>query len=419
MVGCEVADVKVAMFMPGLTPSSLGWRVHADFARAVEDLGHRFAMLTTGSGTEPPDQRGEIRAVPVSPMWQTVGAVAAPLIRTRSLLPASAALARYLRRDGRSIDLLHVEVAYPHGAAAALAIRASGWRGPLVVTPMGEDTLVLERARYGFRRHLVPRCLVDWTLRRAACVRCISPMLEKRVASIAPDTPRRVVPLNVSAEVSAAAAESVSTRAERRRVARRALDSEHGTTGRPTVIALGRLHPFKGIETLVKAMSVIGNAMLLIGGPSLRVGPLGDTATHLLALAREIGVGDRVRWVGPVPPARTLDVLAAADVVAVPSHLESLNKVCVEAAGVGTPFVVTKTTGISAWVPDDGVGIVVPPDDPQALGEALMAVINGRWSPDPSRLAAFVRPFSPSAVALDVVGIYQRVLAARGREARG
>ena len=228
------------------------------------------------------------------------------------------------------------------------------------------------------------------------------------------------MPLNVSAEASAAAAESTTTRAERRRVARRALDSEYGTGGRPTVIALGRLHPFKGIETLVKAMSVIGNGMLLIAGPSLRVGPLGDTATRLLALAREIGVGDRVRWVGPVPPARALDVLAAADVVAVPSHLESLNKVCVEAAGVGTPFVVTTTTGISAWVPDDGVGIVVPPDDPRALGEALTTVIDGRWSPDPSRLAAFVRPFSPSAVASGVVAIYQSVLAewpsGRGRE---
>ena len=408
------------MFNPDLTPGSLGLGVYADLAREVEDLGHRFTMLTIGSQSTQPDRRGELRALAASPMWQTVGAAAAPLVRTRGLLPAAAGLATYLRREGRSIDLLHVESAYPYGAAAALAIRASGWLGPLVVTPMGEDTLVLEWARYGFRRHLVPRRLVDWTLRRAACVRCISPMLEARIADLAPDTPRRVVPLNVSAEASAAAAESTTTRAERRRVARRALDSEYRTGGRPTVIALGRLHPFKGIETLVKAMSVIGNAMLLIAGPSLRVGPLGDTATRLLALAREIGVGDRVRWVGPVPPARALDVLAAADVVAVPSHLESLNKVCVEAAGVGTPFVVTTTTGISAWVPDDGVGIVVPPDDPRALGEALTTVIDGRWSPDPSRLAAFVRPFSPSAVASGVAAIYQSVLAewpsGRGRE---
>ena len=64
------------------------------------------------------------------------------------------------------------------------------------------------------------------------------------------------------------------------------------------------------------------------------------------------------------------------------------------------------------------MGIVVPPDDPRALGEALTAVIAGRWSLDPSRLAAFVRPFSPSAVASGVVDIYQSVLA-EGPSGRG
>ena len=141
------------MFNPDLMPRSLGWGVYADLAREIEDLGHRFTMLTSGSKSARPDRRREIRALAASPMWQTVGAAAAPFIRTRGLLPAAAGLATYLRGDGRSIDLLHVESAYPHGAAAALAIRASGWLGPLVVTPMGEDTLVLERARYGFRRH--------------------------------------------------------------------------------------------------------------------------------------------------------------------------------------------------------------------------------------------------------------------------
>ena len=133
----------------------------------------------------------------------------------------------------------------------------------------------------------------------------------------------------------------------------------------------------------------------MIAGPSLDVAPHGDMATHLLELAGTVGVRDRVRWVGPVPPDRSLDMLAAADVVAVPSLLESLNKVCIEAAAVGTPFVITKTTGISAWVPDTGVGIVVPPDDPDALATALSAVLCGQWHSDHGRLATFVTPFTP------------------------
>ena len=95
------------------------------------------------------------------------------------------ALATYLRRQGDAIDLLHVEVAYPTGVAVTLAAVVSGWRGPIVITPMGEDTIIVDSASYGYRRHLVPRGLVAWTLRRAAFIRSISPVgLEFRIRSL-------------------------------------------------------------------------------------------------------------------------------------------------------------------------------------------------------------------------------------------
>ena len=222
-----------------------------------------------------------------------------------------------------------------------------------------------------------------------------------------------------ASQVAAAAEETGAVRIERRRAARSLLDSKFATAGRPVIVALGRLHPFKGIETLVRAMATVRDGILVIVGPSLNVRPLGDTATRLLGLAEALGVRDRVRWVGPVAPTGSLDMLAAADVVAVPSHVESLNKVCIEAAAVGTPFVVTETTGITAWVPDTGVGILVPPADPVALGEALISVINGRWLPNPTRLSAFVRPFSPRAVAEEVVEIYEKVRHDWGNGLRG
>lgn len=400
------------MYMPGLAPGALGWVVHRDFASAVEQLGHSFEMLTTtAAGSSAPRDAGPIRALPTSAAWQRTAVLAAPWLRTRQLLPSAAALAAYLRRAGSSVDVLHVEVAYPHGTAAALAAWASGWRGPLVVTPMGEDTLVIDEDRYGFRRHALPNALVKWTLQRAAHVRCISPLLERWIADLAPATPRRVVPLNVSAETAAAGEETPAERSARRLRARRALDSEFGTAGRPLVLSLGRLHPFKGIDTLVRAMPGVADAMLLIAGPSLAVHPHGDTAARLLRVADEVGVGNRVRRVGPIAPERALEILAGADVVAVPSRLESLNKVCIEAAAVGTPFVVTSTTGISAWVPEHGVGLVVPPQDPPALAGAIARVVTGQWQIDAQRCAVFVGQFSPRAVAAQVVEIYESVLA--------
>ena len=138
----EGIGFRVAMFMPGLRPDALGWHVHLDFARQVEALGPQFQVLTTGQSPGPTEHHeGQIRILDAPFAWEGLGALSAPFLHTRSVPPAAAALARYLRAEGSSIDLLHVEVAYPHGTAAALARRMSGWSGPIVLTPMGEDTL--------------------------------------------------------------------------------------------------------------------------------------------------------------------------------------------------------------------------------------------------------------------------------------
>ena len=408
----ERRKLRVAMFMPGLRPDALGWHVHLDFSRQVEACGPQFQVLTTGRTPGPTQPHaGQIRVLDAPFAWEGLGALSAPFLRTRGVPHAAAALARYLRAEGSSVDVLHVEVAYPHGVAAALARRMSGWSGPIVLTPMGEDTLVIEESSYGFRRYPVPRRLIEWTLREAAVLRCISPMLEERLSQLAPRSTRRMIPLNVASDAVAASTETEALHNRRRVEARAFVDDRCGTAGRPIVLALGRLHPFKGLDVLVRAMASVPDAALVVVGPSLNVRPDGDVATRLLELARELGVSDRVQWVGPTPPEQALEWLAGADAVAVPSHLESLNKVCVEAAAVGTPFVVTETTGISAWVQaNSGVGIVVPPGEPAALAVALTDILGGVWKADRNRLASFVDPFRPEIVANQLVDLYRDVI---------
>ena len=76
-------------------------------------------------------------------------------------------------------------------AAAMIATARSGWKGPVAVTPMGEDVLVVADRSYGMRRHAVPAALVNRTLRRADALRCISPMFERHIAALSPHNPRR------------------------------------------------------------------------------------------------------------------------------------------------------------------------------------------------------------------------------------
>ena len=419
--------MRIAMFMPSLGPAALGWKVHLDFADAVRRLGHDFDLLTTPPprATNPQEVENKAeagsapdavaRVLPVPAAWRRMATAGRPLFRTRQLLPAAGALAAYLREHGDSIDLLHLEVAYPHAAAAGIAAKMTGWGGPTAVTPMGEDVLVVPDRAYGLRRYAAPRWLVRRTLRRATMLRCLSPLFERHIAAIAPHTPRRVIPLNISAEAAAVARMSGNERSEWRREARTKLDAEFDTAGRPLVLSLGRLHPFKGVDLLIDAAADFADATVLIVGPSLSARPFGDMKAALESHAAYRGVADKVRLVGRIHPSRALETLAAADVVAVPSPLESLNKVCMEAAAVGTPFVVTETTGISAWVPDGGVGLVIPPRNTAALTWAIDEVIGGHFPADAARMSEFAGQFAPDRIAGEVLAFYEESLGAESQ----
>jgi len=278
---------------------------------------------------------------------------------------------------------------------------------------MGEDVLVVADRAYGMRHHVVPAFLVSRTLRRASCLRCISPMFERHIATLSPDNPRRVIPLNISAAAARAARGSRDERQASRAAARARVDEDFGTAGRPLVLSFGRLHPFKGIDYLVDATAALGDVTVLIIGPSLAVRPFGDIATMLRRRAEQRGVAGKVEVAGGVHPSRALEVLAAADVVVVPSPLESLNKVCMEAAAVGTPFVVTETTGVAAWVPPEGVGIVVPPRNPACLAWGIEEIIDGHFDHDADAASRFALRFSADRVAAEVMDFYEEIVSRR------
>jgi glycosyltransferase involved in cell wall biosynthesis len=393
------------MFMPGLRSDSLGWQVYQDLAEAIRELGHDFDILTVGAENEE-DGDGSVR-LRQSPIWSRCGRMFSFAFKTRSLLPAAAALREYLAHAGNDTEILHVEDAYPNGAAAVIAGMAARWRGNLAIKPMGEDVLVVDHADYGFRRYALPRALVTRVLRRADAIRCSSLLVEGIVDAIGVGGVTRVIPICVTNATIESACEPAEQRSRRRRQARLDVDSRFGIASGPLIMSMGRLHPFKGLEVLVAAMRELPGAQLLIAGPSLRVASFGDYQEHLANLAESLGVAQRVTLAGPVAPPANLDMLAAADVVAIPSHLESHNKVAIEAAAVGTPFVVTNTTGISAAVPESGVGIVVVPGEPGALAEGLSSVLEGRWTHDAAAATEFVRRFSPQQIGSELAELYE------------
>ena len=286
------------------------------------------------------------------------------------------------------------------------------WPGALVVTPMGEDFLKVPDANYGFSRYPLPRRVLALTLRSADGVRFISPLVSERLAAYA-DRPVAIVPLNVARETLDASRTDKRTRAEQRREARQRLVADTGLGSRGLVLSLGRVHPFKGIHVLVDAMADLPDADLAVVGPALTVGDYGDYGEYLRHRARALGIEQRVHLTGVVPHRQVLRWLSGSDVLVVPSHLESMNRVCVEAAAAGTPFVVTDTTGVAGYLDRPGVGVTVPPRDASALSAAIRPMLAGEWMCDPEAMRSFVARFDMASIAPAMGDLFSRALSRR------
>jgi len=128
------------------------------------------------------------------------------------------------------------------------------------------------------------------------------------------------------------------------------------------VATAGRLQPRKGFDTLIRSVAAIPGAWLWIAGE-------GPERAMLEALARDLGMADRIRFTGWV--AEPIHYLAAADAFVMPSRHEPLGNVLLEAWHAGVPSVSTRSEGPS-WYMRDGVdGLMVDIDDVPALSTAL------------------------------------------------
>ena len=159
------------------------------------------------------------------------------------------------------------------------------------------------------------------------------------------------------------------SRYERRPEAAAAIRKRHG--GRLLIFALGRHVYYKGYEYLIRALPLVPQAELVLGGR----GPLTES---LMGLAQDLGVRERVEFTGRIPEQDLPAYYHACDVFCLPSveQSEAFGIVQLEAMTCGKPIVCSELNNGVTWVNQDGVtGLVVPPADPVALAGALNRLV--------------------------------------------
>ena len=407
--------VRITYLIARYGAGAISNQAHAELLEAWRAMGVDVSVLTLASASDPPGT-ALVADVPVQRLRVDGRA------GDRVLKPLGDLLFHYryfltlLPRYAYAIPqhrpgLLHVESAYPHGVLAALAAP----RVPLALTLQGADVMAEPAYDYGYGRFRSVRALLRWAFGRARLVRGDSTQIRDLAVQLGCDPSKAVaVPYNITStsflppDVDAAAF---------RAACRREIAAAYGLDpAAPLVLSLGRLHPFKGVEYLVRAAPAIladaPRARIVIAGPGRATPRFGDYGAYLRRLAAELGVADALVFAGPVAHDQAQRYFAAADLLVVPSVVEAFNRVLVEAAAVGTPAVVTATTGVADYAGHAGCALVVAPRSAEAIAQAVSTVLC-----DPALRAqmgaqaiAFAQDFRPRRIARQLLELYQQAV---------
>lgn len=168
------------------------------------------------------------------------------------------------------------------------------------------------------------------------------------------------------------------------------------------LLYVGNLVPVKNPGLLLEACALLAPGVQLV-----YVGE-GELVEGLRARAAALGLADRVRFVGLLPPDQVVTCMQAANLLVVPSRNEGIPNVIREAFACGLPVVATDVGGIAEVVTEDWLGSLVPTADPVALATAITARLARQ--PEAARIRQHAEGFSWERTVADCLGFVRERL---------
>ncbi len=304
--------------------------------------------------------------------------------------PYSLALATRMAEVATQVglDLVHVHYAIPHSVSALLASQMLGNRLPFITTLHGTDvTLVGSDPSY------LP--ITRFAIENSPAVTCISEHLREET--------RRVFGVNRAIEVIP----NFVNKGIYRRRANPELRSLYATPDEKLVAHLSNFRPVKRILDCVRIFArltaKVPSRLLMIGD--------GPDRTPAEGLARQLGVGDRVQFVGERKDVASL--LGISDLLLLPSQMESFGLAALEAMACGAIPITTRVGGLPEVVTDGLDGFLFEPGDINAMAQAAETVFLSPGREQSMRAAGrrtAVTRFSSDDVIGTYLSLYERIL---------
>lgn len=275
------------------------------------------------------------------------------LVRAKTLftlwrMPISLSFFTSFRKQASQTDIILLHHPFPLGFLAYLLF---GCRKPMLVFYHSDIV----------RQRLVARLLASLftrVLMRATTIITTSQRLADSSPLLAPFKKQtHILPLWVN--------DTALTITPERTAAAQKIRLNHST---PIILSVGRLVPYKGYDVLIRAMKQVSGHLIIVGD-----GPLQN---ELLLLANELGVSNRISFVGSVPDVVPYYLAADLFVLSSTQRSEAYGIVQLEAMHFGLPVVNTDLpTGVPEVSLHRETGLTVAPGDVPALAAALTSLI--------------------------------------------
>jgi glycosyltransferase involved in cell wall biosynthesis len=291
---------------------------------------------------------------PVGPRWW-------PLDLARYLCTLPGELLR-IRALVRRYDVRVVNCHYIGGVELSwLIARSLGvFRGKVLLSLHGLDIRTLARVR-GLRR-----VMWRWALKRAdAIVACSEGLAAETVREFGLPL-EHVVTIHNGVDVARVA----------RAVADAAAQAPAPNAQEPMLLNLGTLEHKKGHDVLLRAF-----ARVIQRRPDARLqimGRTGETKAATLALIDELRLNRHVSLTTDAPHVAALRALHSADIFVLSSRNEAFSVALLEAGALGKPVVATNVCGVPELIHDGETGIIVPAEDPEALAQGMLKLLEDR-----------------------------------------
>jgi len=134
------------------------------------------------------------------------------------------------------------------------------------------------------------------------------------------------------------------------------------------VITVGRLHPSKGHDILIKSVKMLVDEGRKV---DLKIIGAGSAKDSLISLIEELEITDFVTLAGSLSEDQIINIMSESDAFVLASHAEPLGVVYMEAMAMGLPTIGINAGGVPEIITHQADGLLVPPQDEMALKEAI------------------------------------------------